>query len=140
MVAAAHSDEPLTIAQAAKVLERQPRQVREWANNGRLKVIGESPLKVSKRSVIALKESMKPRAKRRGNTPSAVISMNELAEILAQQFELGAREGRKALETLEAVTARNEENLRREIAERDTRIAQLEKELGTKPRKGWFGR
>lgn len=142
MVAAAHSDEALTIAQAAKILERQPRQVREWANNDRLKVVGDKPLKVSKRSVVALKESLKPRAKRRGSSPSAVISMSELAEVLEKQFELGAREGRKALETLESVTARNEENLRREIAERDTRIAQLEKEIekGDRPKRGWFSR
>jgi hypothetical protein len=140
MVTAMSGDEALTVAQAAKILERQPRQVREWAKNGRLKVVGDSPLKVSKRSVMALKETVKARKRRSGSSPSMVITTSDLAEVLAQQFELGAREGRKALETLEAVTARNDDNLRREIAERDARIAELEKQLGTQPKRGWFGR
>jgi hypothetical protein len=96
---AARTPDSYSCTEAARLLGVSARRVRQLAEEGRLGIVQESPLRVSALEVITLrdnrkKEGIKPKPK----TNSQAVLNLELLQALEAAREAGAAEARNALE------------------------------------------
>jgi hypothetical protein len=104
-----------TIAQASKIVGVSPRRIRQLAEEGRLEIVGEEPLKVLASAVIKLKEEKEIRDKEKESLPSPSPNKNSSAGILQQLLE--AQESGRQQERLAITATVNEVRVRAERAE-----------------------
>ena len=104
-----------TIAQASKIVGVSPRRIRQLAEEGRIEIVGEEPLKVLASAVIKLKEEKEIRDKEKESLPSPSPNKNSSAGILQQLLE--AQESGRQQERLAITATVNEVRERAERAE-----------------------
>lgn len=131
--------------QAAQVLGVSPRRVSQLAQEGRLSVVQEKPLRVSAQSVHDL------RAERagKGKHPLAAPPPESVADQVERLVALVTAEQRKAIEageTLLSEVSRQRDEIRTERDEMRSEVERLRaenerlREESQKPRKWWGGR
>jgi uncharacterized membrane protein YccC len=141
-----------TVAQAAKIVGVSPRRIRQLAEEGRLEIVGNDPLKVLATDVLAFKEVKEKREQEQASLPTPSPSKTSapgLLEALLEAQEAGRKQERLAIEaTINEVRDRAERAEQRaleaEAARRqaESSLAAIERELELEKarKKGLFGR
>jgi predicted RNase H-like nuclease (RuvC/YqgF family) len=116
-----------TATEAGKILGISARRIRQLADEKRLKVIKESPLKVSAVDVLAMKKKREAQGLKATTLKSSLESelLRQSLETLTQAVELM----QKQLTSGEEAFKRNEDNLRAQLMEEKATRERLEKEL-----------
>lgn len=97
---AAKIPDSYSCTEAAKLLGVSARRIRQLAEEGRLGIVQESPLKVSAQEVIALRDNRKKQGiKVKPASPKSSLNL-ELLQALEAAREAGATEARSSLELL----------------------------------------
>jgi hypothetical protein len=97
---AAKSPDSYTCTEAARLLGVSARRIRQLAEEGRLGIVQESPLRVSAGEVITLRDSRKKQGiKVKPSSPKSSLNL-ELLEALQAAREAGAQEAKSSLELL----------------------------------------
>lgn len=129
-----------TATEAGRILGISARRVRQLADDKRLKIIKENPLKVSAVDVLKMKKEREAKGVKTTTLKSSLDSelLRQSLETLSQAVELM----QKQLTSGEEAFKRNEENLRAQLVEERITRERLEKELSDlrNRRRGFFSR
>lgn len=134
-----------TVAEAAKVLQRSPKRVRQMLREGKLAALPNTdPQRIAAEQVHALREALRTQGPRTGPKPQqpAGLTYEQVRELVEEL----TRPAMRALEATQQNAERVEATLREELAaERAERLRlqaeaerlQQELEAKTQPRKWW---
>lgn len=129
-----------TATEAGRILGISARRVRQLADDKRLKIVKENPLKVSAVDVLKMKKEREAKGVKTTTLKSSLDSelLRQSLETLSQAVELM----QKQLTSGEEAFKRNEENLRAQLVEERITRERLEKELSDlrNRRRGFFSR
>ena len=129
-----------TATEAGRILGISARRVRQLADDKRLKIVKENPLKVSAVDVLNMKKKREAQGLKATTLKSSLESelLRQSLETLTQAVELM----QKQLTSGEEAFKRNEDNLRSQLMEEKATRERLEKELNElrNRRKGFFSR
>jgi len=129
-----------TATEAGRILGISARRVRQLADDKRLKIVKENPLKVSAVDVLNMKKKREAQGLKATTLKSSLESelLRQSLETLTQAVELM----QKQLTSGEEAFKRNEDNLRAQLMEEKATRERLEKELSElrNRRRGFFSR
>jgi len=129
-----------TATEAGRILGISARRVRQLADDKRLKIVKENPLKVSAVDVLNMKKKREAQGLKATTLKSSLESelLRQSLETLTQAVELM----QKQLTSGEEAFKRNEDNLRSQLMEEKATRERLEKELNElrNRRRGFFSR
>jgi len=129
-----------TATEAGRILGISARRVRQLADDKRLKIVKENPLKVSAVDVLNMKKKREAQGLKATTLKSSLESelLRQSLETLTQAVELM----QKQLTSGEEAFKRNEANLRAQLMEEKATRERLEKELSElrNRRRGFFSR
>lgn len=129
-----------TATEAGRILGISARRVRQLADDKRLKIVKENPLKVSAVDVLDMKKKREAQGLKAITLKSSLESelLRQSLETLSQAVELM----QKQLTSGEEAFKRNEDNLRAQLIEEKATRDRLEKELSElrNRRRGFFSR
>lgn len=129
-----------TATEAGRILGISARRVRQLADDKRLKIVKENPLKVSAVDVLDMKKKREAQGLKAITLKSSLESelLRQSLETLTQAVELM----QKQLTSGEEAFKRNEDNLRAQLIEEKATRDRLEKELSElrNRRRGFFSR